>query len=121
MKCHHCQTDITPSEEREHLGRTLCEDCYLDALSPVKTCDPWAVYSATSLERHMGHPAALTPIQTEILGVLTEAEEVEVTALLQALGGKLAMPQLEREFATLRHMEKVRAEKREGKIFIRLY
>ncbi|MBF0525317.1 MAG: hypothetical protein HQK56_09500 [Deltaproteobacteria bacterium] len=121
MKCDHCRTDINQSEEREHLGRTLCEDCYMDALSPTKTCDPWAVYSATSLERHMGRLAALTPIQTEVLGILTEAGDVEATALLQALGGKLTMPQLEREFATLRHMEKVRAEKREGKIFIRLF
>jgi hypothetical protein len=35
--------------------------------------------------------------------------------------GGAQRPQLEREFATLRHMEKVRAEKREGKIFLRIW
>jgi len=31
--------------------------------------------------------------------------------------GKHTQTQLEREFATLRHMEKARGEKREGKVF----
>ncbi len=56
MKCYHCQAAIEPGEEREHRSRMLCEDCYLEALSAVKTCDPWAVYCATSLERHSGAP-----------------------------------------------------------------
>jgi hypothetical protein len=46
---------------------------------------------------------------------------LEPPALLQALQGKLTMPQLEKEFATLRHMEKVRGEKRDDKVFIRLW
>jgi hypothetical protein len=35
--------------------------------------------------------------------------------------GKIDRPQLDRDFATLRHMEKVRAEKRDGKVILRLW
>ena len=120
MKCQRCRTEIESGEEKEHLGRLLCEDCYMDALSPAKACDPWAVYCAKSLEQH-GGVAALTPIQAEIIRILKETEALEAPALLQKLAGKLTMPQLEREFATLRHMEKIRGEKREGRVFIRLW
>jgi hypothetical protein len=121
MKCDRCSAAIEKGEEREHFGQLLCEDCYMDALSPAKGCDPWAVHSAKSFERHSGSPVALTPIQTEIIGILEETGGVEREALLEQLKGKLTRPQLEREFATLRHMEKVRAEKREGKIFLRIW
>jgi hypothetical protein len=121
MQCHRCQTEIDPEEEKEHLNQVLCEDCYMDALSPPKGCDPWAVYSAKNLEQHAGSGITLTPLQSEILRILKETGGVEPPALLQELAGKLTIPQLEREFATLRHMEKVRGERREGKIFLRLW
>ena len=121
MKCDRCNTAIEKGEEREHLGQTLCEDCYMDALSPVRSCDPWAVYSAKSFEQHTGSTATLTPVQSEIIRILEETWGIEPVALLEQFKGKLTQPQLEREFATLRHMEKVRAEKREGKVFLRLW
>ena len=46
MECERCKDIIESGEEREYAGRVLCEDCYMDALSPAKTCDPWAVHSA---------------------------------------------------------------------------
>ena len=120
MQCDKCQAIIEAGEERSHQGRLICEDCYLEDVSRVKVCDPWAVYCATSTERH-GGPAPLTPIQREILEVLKEQERLEPGELLQALAGKLTMPQLEREFAALRHLEKVRGEKVGDKVVIRLW
>jgi len=40
MKCARCEASIPEGEEREHLGRALCEDCYMDALSP-QDLRPW--------------------------------------------------------------------------------
>ena len=121
MKCDRCKSAIETGEEREHLGQTLCEDCYMDVLSPAKSCDPWAVHSAKSFEHHSGSPVTLTPIQTEILDILEATGGIERAALIEKLKEKLTQPQLEREFATLRHMEKIRAEKRAGKIFLVLW
>lgn len=118
MECSQCNETIEKGEEREHFGQVLCEDCYIDALSPVKSCDPWAVHSAKSLEQHTSSPPILTPIQTEIIRIVEDTGEIEPEALLEKLKGKLTQPEFEREFATLRHMEKVRAQKRGGKIFL---
>lgn len=121
MKCYRCNTIIDQGEEKEHHGQTLCEDCYMDALSPARTCDPWAVYSAKSFEKHTGGTLTLTPIQSEIIRILEETGGIEPTELLKQLKGKLTKSQFEREFAALRHMEKVRGEKRGGMVFIRLW
>ena len=120
MHCDQCQTMIEAGEEKSHKGQVLCEDCYLEDLSRVRVCDPWAVYCATSAERH-GAPAPLTPIQAEILQILKRTGSVEPAELLLELGGRLTLPQLEREFAALRHLEKVRGEKLGGKVVIRLW
>ncbi|MEW6261722.1 MAG: hypothetical protein AB1641_01480 [Thermodesulfobacteriota bacterium] len=121
MECHRCQAAIEPGEEKNHLGQTLCEDCYMDALSPVRTCDPWAVHSAKSLEKHSGSNIPLTPLQAEILEVLQETRGLEPLALLQRLGNKITAQELEREFAALRHMEKARGEKRGDRVVLRLW
>ena len=50
----------------------LCEDCYMDALSPAKTCDPWAVHSAKSFGKNLGGKFELTELQRKILEILKE-------------------------------------------------
>ncbi len=116
MKCDRCNVNIGSGEERDHFGQTLCEDCYMEALSPVKTCDPWAVHSAKIFEMHAGEDAMLTPIQQEILRILKENGPMEPSILLQKVKGNLQLKDLEREFSTLRHMEKVRGKKEGQKV-----
>ncbi len=111
MRCERCNQVINESEAREHLGQTLCEDCYLDALSPVRTCDPWAVHSAKTYEKHSGGSGELTPIQSRILSILKETGGIEPAALHALLGAELTESDLQRELAALRHMEKARAQK----------
>jgi hypothetical protein len=118
MECSHCKEPIEPGEEREHLGRLLCEDCYMDALSPTRTCDPWAVHSAKSLQKETG-AAEVNPIQARILEYLKETGGAEFPLMVDRL--QLKPADLEREIAALRHMEKIRAEMREGKKVIRLW
>lgn len=121
MKCDCCKAVIEDGEQREHLGQTLCEDCYMDALSPLKTCDPWAVHSAKSFEKHMGGDSTLNAIQNEMLDILKQSGGIEPQALLEQLGGKISLEQMQREFSALRHMEKVRAEKRGNRMVWRLW
>ncbi len=121
MKCDRCSKAIAEGDEREHLGETLCEDCYMDVLSPAKACDPWAVHSAKCFEEHAGGTVTTTPIQKEILRILEETGGIQAEALLERLGGKLTPSELKREVATLRHMERLRGEKRDGKVLLRLW
>ena len=116
MKCDHCSTPILAGDDREHAGRRLCEDCYMEALSPVKACDPWAVYSAQSMR---SENAALTRIQQKILAVLKKSDGIVPEALAEKLG--MTPDDLQREIATLRHMEKVRAAMQGERKVIRLW
>ena len=91
------------------------------ALSPIKTCDPWAVHSAKSFEKSAVEKCSLTPIQSQVLKLLEEKGAMEPKQVLMELGSDLQLSDLEREFAALRHMEKVRAEKNEDKVFWRTW
>jgi hypothetical protein len=119
MKCDKCHDPLEQGEEREYYGRILCEDCYMDALSPPRTCDPWAVHSAKSLAREAGTQPQLNPTQKRILNILEETGGVEPKVLSERLQIKPA--DLEREIAALRHMEKVRGELRDGRKIVRLW
>jgi Winged helix-turn-helix DNA-binding len=119
MGCARCGTSIAEGEGREHLGRMLCEDCYMDALSPAKTCDPWAVHSAKSLGRNLPGGFELTEVQQRVLALLEEAGGIASAELAERLN--LTLADLERHIAALRHMEKVRGELRDGRKLIRLW
>jgi hypothetical protein len=113
MQCVRCQATIKAAEEREHLGQSLCEDCYMDALSPAKACDPWAVHSAKTFEKEQGGVVQLNDRQKQIIMVLEETGGIEPQMLIERLN--ISPADLEREIATLRHMEKLRAELRDGR------
>jgi hypothetical protein len=123
MKCDRCGSEIERGEESQYLGQTLCENCYIDVLSPVRACDPWAVHSAKSFEKHYGHSQSqtLTPLQSKIIDILKETGPIESFELQRRLGTKVTLKELEREFAVLRHMEKVRGEKRGNRVLLRLW
>ena len=119
MKCDRCRENIEEGEERELHGQILCEDCYIDTLSPAKACDPWAVYSAKSFSKEDGPTVEITETQSKILQILKETGGAEPRIILERL--QIKPSDLEREIATLRHMEKVRGELREGKKILRLW
>lgn len=121
MRCDECNATIDPNEVREHLGRKLCEDCFMVALSPMKTCDPWAVHSAKTYEKHAGDDRPLTPLQEDILRILKAEGPIEPAVLQQKLDGDNTLDDLQRAFSSLRHMEKVRGEKRGDRVFWRLW
>jgi hypothetical protein len=121
MRCDDCNATIEPDELREHLGRKLCEDCYMVACSPMKTCDPWAVHSAKTYEQHAGDDRLLTPLQKELLQLLKDEGPLEPSVVQQKLEGRHSPEDLERAFAALRHMEKVRGEKQGQRVLWRLW
>ena len=54
MKCQRCQREISEDESFGYFGEVLCDDCYMDVMSPARSCDPWAVYSATRTRESAG-------------------------------------------------------------------
>ena len=116
MKCEMCGNPIEKGDEIKYHGQILCEDCYMDVLSPAKICDPWATYIAKSAS---DKEITITEFQDEILKILKETDGVEPEVLAEKLNLKLS--DLQREIATLRHMEKIKGKMKEGKKVISLW
>ena len=101
MLCEKCNAAMESDEMREYGGLKLCEDCYIDAISPAKTCDPWATYTASRLDTQ-----ELNAAQETILKLIGEQGHATLADLIGATG--LDEAALMREIAALRHMELVR-------------
>lgn len=119
LQCERCGEEIPAGDEMDHYGTMLCEECYIRALSPARACDPWAVRSAQTLSQLDDTYSTLSETQTKILQVLEETGGATPEVIAQML--ELNRPELEREFATLRHMEKLRAQMRDGQKIICLW
>ena len=118
-QCARCNKSIEKSQCYEHQGKTFCEDCYMDILSPPKACDPWAVHSAQTFLRGKDKLSTLTPLQVKIVNYIREKGEATAEEIIRNLN--LTEEELRREFAVLRHMEILRATKRGDKIFYILF
>lgn len=82
------------------------------ALSPSRACDPWAVQSAQKLSQMDDEYAELSDSQMEIIRVLEETGGLEASQLAKRI--KMKLPELVTELATLRHMEKIHGQMRNG-------
>jgi predicted HTH transcriptional regulator len=110
MRCERCGDTIDKGEERKFRGQTLCEDCYMDALSPP---------SAKKLSKGTEANLAINETQAKILKILEETGGTELKIIAERL--QIKPSDLEREIAALRHTEKVRGELKEGKKILRLW
>ena len=118
MNCDKCGDAIESGDERELHGLMMCDDCYMDTLSPARACDPWAVHAAKSFMNQPTKDPGVNPTQAKILEILKQSGDVEAKTLVERL--QIKPSDLEREIASLRHMEMVRGELRDGKKFVRL-
>jgi hypothetical protein len=111
MICGKCRAEVSGQNGHEHAGRTLCEDCYIDVVSAPKTCDPWAVYSAT---RTVAKGESLTPDQCRIVDLLKSKGPLSVEQICAELS--LEENDFRSNFSTLRHMELAQACKKDGRV-----
>jgi len=118
MHCERCKNPIQ-GEAYEYRGERLCEDCYLEALNPPRACDPWAVYSAKKMLQGKDALKQLSPLQAKIVEYLRQRREARIDEVAAALG--IGETELRREFASLRHMEIVKATKRGDEVLLTLF
>jgi len=91
----------------------------MDALSPPRACDPWAVRAAQTSLKGKERGAVLTDLQRRIIGFIQKRGKAEGEAIEKELG--LTSWQLRRELATLRHMEIVRGFRKKGRVYYALF
>jgi DNA-directed RNA polymerase subunit RPC12/RpoP len=119
VQCARCGKKMEKQQGYEYQGRVFCEDCYMDILSPPKTCDPWAVYSAQTFLKGKDKLSTLTPLQLSIVNYIKAKREVSPEEIIANLN--LTEEEFRREFAALRHMEVLRGTKKDGKILCILF
>ena len=119
MQCERCKCFMPEGEQKELHGQILCEDCYMDLLSPPRACDPWAVHSVITFLKKGTSDLKLTPIKQKIVDILQDKGPQEPAILCERL--KVKETDLERDIAALRHMEKIRGELKGGKKMICLW
>ena len=117
MHCDRCGAAVEAEEVREHDGNRLCEDCYLDLVSQVKTCDPWAVHLAKGDKSRTG--VHLTPRQDKLYQLVKDQKEIAFPEAARHL--EMTEQEVRHEFATLRHLELLRACKRGDLVLITLF
>jgi DNA-directed RNA polymerase subunit RPC12/RpoP len=118
-RCAKCNKEIERQQSYDHHGRLFCEDCYMDILSPPKACDPWAVHSAQTFLRGKDKLSTLTPLQLSMVNYIKKKGEATLKEMMENFN--LTEEVLRREFAVLRHMEVLRATKKEGEILYILF
>ncbi|MCL2338141.1 MAG: hypothetical protein FWC60_12075 [Firmicutes bacterium] len=120
MICAKCREEIEAGEEMQWNGQTLCEDCYVIAVSPPKTCDVAAVQSAVMHRKLAGQSSTegLTEIQKNIYHYVKENGRVTRPDIAKHLN--LDEAELERNFAILRHCELLSATKEGDSIYIKV-
>jgi len=114
-----CGAEIEEGEGRDFHGRILCDDCYMDALSPARTCDPWAVRSAGFCKERGDTTEHDGSLQQKILELIQKTGGLSQAELAEKLSARPG--DIEREIAALRHMEKIRAAMQDGKKVIVLW
>lgn len=119
MICDRCKQDIPEEEDIfDHYGKKLCEDCYVGAVQPPRSCDPAAVDSAKSTRVLLGQKGTdgLTPLQKRIYQLVRERGKIPREELMASFD--LPGWEMEKQFAVLRHCELIRAFKENEKIYI---
>jgi len=111
MICNKCSAAVSGQDVYEHAGQTLCEDCYIDAVSSPKTCDPWAVYAAT---RTKSKGDTLPTALQQLLDLISSDGPVSLDQICSRL--TISEEEFRSNFSTLRHMELAKACKIEGQV-----
>jgi late competence protein required for DNA uptake (superfamily II DNA/RNA helicase) len=118
MKCNRCNREISEDESFAYFGEVLCDDCYMDVRLPVKSCDPWAVYSATRTRESSGLTGVegLTSLQQAIYAFIKNRGKVTSEDIITKFS--LSQRDMQNQFATLRHCELIKGRKEKDKVYI---
>ena len=117
-ECNICKDPIPEGEECKYHGKVICEDCYIDRLSPPKTCDVAAVHAAKKHRAALGQSGleGLTELQKQIVNFVKESSKVTKEDIAKKF--ELKPHELERQFAVLRHCEVLKGKKEGNNVYV---
>lgn len=113
MKCHRCGSEISGDDSYSYHGQVLCEDCYISAISPERTCDPWASYLSGRERQDTDIKGAndLTETEKRVYEFIKDRGRTTRGEVMAEFG--LSAPDLDPQLNVLMHAELVK-ERSEG-------
>ncbi|MCW4034200.1 MAG: hypothetical protein NWF03_02420 [Candidatus Bathyarchaeota archaeon] len=116
--CQRCGCKVSSDDQYNVNGLILCDDCYLEESSPVKACNPLAVYSAKRFEAEGGPQAEerLNEQQKAIYDYIKTKGKATPKELCNKFG--LSPRELENQVAILRHLELTKGKKEDNTLYI---
>jgi hypothetical protein len=121
IRCQGCGKDVLEDNCFISEGKTLCEDCYINAGQRIRVCDPWGERSKLIFRESHGLSGTegLTELQKSIYEFIKKQGKVTKEDLSKSLG--LNAVELENEFAILRHCQLLKGKKEGDKIYLVLW
>ncbi len=120
MKCNICDIDLEKDEGiKWRRNKLICEDCYLDASMPVHTCDPESDRITKNMQSLGLSTKEINQTQTRIIEIIEKTGGITRGILSEQL--QVSPSDLQWDLATLRHMRRIKGEKRGEQNFLMLY
>jgi hypothetical protein len=121
MQCELCGGVLDKDQVNNFRGKVFCEDCCFDLLNPPKVCDPPAISSTLTVRKHLGQVGTegLSEMQKQIYAMVISKGKVSKDEL--SIMFKLTPLEIEKQFATLRHCELLRAQKENSTVYLTKY
>ncbi|MDW7673986.1 MAG: hypothetical protein SCK28_05560 [Bacillota bacterium] len=118
MICFRCNQHIPEEEEYVFHGQSLCEDCYVGAIQPPRSCDVAAVHAAKAHRLATGQTGTegLTELQIEIYNYVKIQGKVTKKELVEKFN--IHDWELDKQFAVLRHCELLKGRKEGERVFL---
>jgi late competence protein required for DNA uptake (superfamily II DNA/RNA helicase) len=121
IKCQSCGKEIAEDEVFATEGKTLCENCYIDVGHRIRVCDPWGVRSKQIFRESHGLEGTdgLTDLQKEIYEYILQKGKATKAELMERF--QIPSPELENQFAILRHCQLLKGKKEGDAVYIVLW
>jgi hypothetical protein len=118
VRCQNCSKPVPEDYVFISEGKTLCEDCYIDAGNRIRVCDPWAERSKRVFRESHGLEGTdgLTDLQKEIYEFIQARSKATRAELMERF--KLPATEMENQFAILRHCQLMKGRKEGETVYI---
>jgi DNA-binding CsgD family transcriptional regulator len=116
MQCAACHKELRGESGHRQGEAVVCEDCFIDKVPVIKTCDPWAVYSAS---RTAVKEPGLTETQRRLVAFLRSHGPASLGQLMAELG--ISEEEVRGDFTVLRHIQMAGAKKQGNEVVYSLW
>ena len=118
VRCQGCGCQVPEDDCLTSEGKTLCEDCYMDAGQRIRVCDPWGERSKLIFRE--SHGLAGTEGLTDLQKRMYEFIKARGKATREELEKELDLKprEMENEFAILRHCQLLKGKKEGDAVYL---